>query len=239
MLVWRLEEQLALRRRRLFALNVTVPLVLVTPLALGGAPGAHAAAVYAVLFTFFGVFGSAIPLVRDGEEGLLERIMLTGFPLQRYVLDRTLSGALLDLLQLLPAAGMILTGADTRVGHIGPLAVALLAALVAANALGVLVAWVARSIAEAALFGAVSSLFLLYFSGVFRTPAPGSFLAVVEGVMPFTALHEALLVTVGASSVTAAQLIERLGWAGGVALALLAVVAGLGAPVVERLRVRA
>lgn len=235
MLVWRLEEQLALRRRRLFALNVVVPLALVAPVALGGAPAAHAAAVYAVLFTFFGVFGSAIPLVRDGERGLLERVMLTGFPLQRYVLDRTLSSAIIDLMQILPAAGVILAVADLGVGRIGPLALALFAALVAANAIGVLVAWAARSIAEAALFGSVVSLLLLHLSAVFRTPAPGSAWAAVEAVMPFTALHEMLLATVGIS-VGGADLMLRLTWAGGGAVVLLGVVTACGSLVVERLR---
>lgn len=237
MLVWRLEEQLALRRRRLFALNVAVPLALATPVALGGAPPTHAAAVYAVLFTFFGVFGSAIPLVRDGERGLLDRILLTGFPLQRYVLDRTLAGALLDLLQLLPTAAVILALADLGVGRIGPLALALFIALVAANALGVLVAWAARSIAEAAMFGSVVSLFLLHGSGVFRTPLPGSFGAGVEAVLPFTALHEAVLAMLGASP-GPVTLTDRLAAAGVGAAVLLVLVTAFGAPAVERLRGR-
>lgn len=71
-----LEWQLARRRVRLFVLNVAVPLILVVPVALSGAPRAHAAAVYTVLFTLFGTFGSAIPLVRDGESGIFTRVAL-------------------------------------------------------------------------------------------------------------------------------------------------------------------
>lgn len=228
MLVWRTEEQLALRRRRLFALNVLVPLVLVAALTLGGAPGFHAAAVYVVLFTFFGVFGSAIPLVRDGERGLLQRIWLSGFPLGRYLVERTLSGALLDVLQLLPALGVVLAGAGLGVHRIGVLAVALLATVLAANALGVWVAALARSIAEAALMGAVISLFLLHGAGVFRTPSPGSPGASIEALLPFTALHDALLsvLTPGAALPVAAALAEgAVACAGALALLLLTALA--------------
>ena len=70
---------------------------------------------------------------------------------------------------------------------------ALAATVWVANLVGVLVAAATRSLAEAALFSAVSTLLLLHASGVFRTPLPGSFGAAVKSVAPFRALHEALL----------------------------------------------
>ncbi|HUH13519.1 MAG TPA: hypothetical protein VMK65_10430, partial [Longimicrobiales bacterium] len=140
-----------------------------------------------------------------------------------------LSGALLDLLQLLPAVGVILAGAGLGVHRIGVLALALLATLLAANAVGVWVGALARSIAEAALVGAVIALFLLHGAGVFRAPAPGSAGAVIEGILPFTALHDALLSVLapGAGVPVGAALVEgAIASAGALALLLLTGLAG-------------
>lgn len=192
-IVWELEWRIAIARRRLFVLNIVVPLLLVLPVALGAAPAVHAAAVYVVLFAIFSTFGSAIPLVRDGESGLSGRVLRAGVEPASYFLQRTAAGAVLDVLQLGPALAVAALGAGA-----GPraflVAFAALAATVwVANLFGVLVAAATRSLAEAALFSAVSTLLLLHASGVFRTPMPGSLGAAFESVAPFRALHEALL----------------------------------------------
>lgn len=188
-----MELRAALARRRLFALNVVVPLSLVTPIALGAAPDPHAAAVYAVLFVLFGTFGSAIPLVRDAEDGLLERILSTGLSPASYLLQRSAAGSLIDAIQLLPALLVAGTGLGAYVGGLGAVWIVLASSIWIANLLGVLVASAARSLAETALVAAVSSLFLLHLSGVFRTPLQSSVWAWLEGASPFRTLHETML----------------------------------------------
>ena len=194
-----MEARVALARRRLLALNVLVPLSLVTPIALGAAPDPHAAAVYAVLFVLFGTFGSAIPLVRDAESGLLERILSTGLPAASYLLQRSASGSVIDAIQLLPALIVAGAGLGLPVGRLGAAWVVLAASLWIANLLGVLVASVARSLAETALVAAVCALLLLHLSGVFRTPTPSSVWAWLEAASPFRALHEILLALPGST----------------------------------------
>lgn len=194
---WRLEWTVALRRRRLFVLNVGVPLLLVVPVAWAGAPPAHAAAVYAVLFVLFGTFGSAIPLLRDGEGGILRRILLTGVPPSSLLLGRVAAGATLDTLQLLPALAVILLAGGADAGAVALALPALILALLFANLLGAAVAGAARSVAEGALFAAVAALLLLHASGVFRTPSPDSAWVVVEAWLPFRVLHEHLLAVAG------------------------------------------
>jgi hypothetical protein len=204
--LWRLELTLAVRRRRLLLLNVGIPLLLVLPVSLGGAPPFHAAAVYAVLFVLFGTFGAAIPVIRDGETGILRRFVLAGASPHSLLLARGLGGATLDALQLLPAVALILVvgflggGAATggEAGAASPSvllsgAVLLFGALVAANLVGLWVAALARSLAEGALFAAVVALFLLHGSGVFRTSAPGTVGAVLEALLPFGPFHRFLL----------------------------------------------
>jgi hypothetical protein len=217
--IWRLEWRIALRRRRLFLLNCGIPLLLVAPLVLGGAPVFHAAAALAVLFVLFGTFGSAIPLLREGQSGLLRRILLAGAPESRILLERSLASTLVDFVQLSPSLLLVLLawGAPAPVWAVLP--PVLLLTLAVANLLGIWIAATARSLAEGALFAAVVSLFLLHGSGVFRTASPGSAGAFFEAILPFGPLHQ-LLLTAGGGAGTG--IVVNLWAPGGAAMILLA-----------------
>jgi hypothetical protein len=191
--IWSLEWRVALRRRRLLLFNVAIPLFLILPIKVAGAPSFHASAAYSVLFVLFGTFGSAIPLLREGDGGPLRRMVLTGYPEWAFLTERVLASTLLDFLQLLPAVALILFPSSLEPGEFAVAAAALALALLAANLIGVWVAAAAGSIAEGALFAAVVALFLLHGSGVFRTPLPGTWGAGFEAVLPARPLHEALL----------------------------------------------
>lgn len=221
-LVWGLEWRRALRRRRLLLLNVVVPLALVVPLTLSSAPAQHAGAVYAVLFVLFGTFGSAIPLVREAESGLLLRMGLAGVATPALVAGKAAAGAALDMVQLLPSLLVILWAGTADGAMVARTAIFLLVALLVANVLGVWVAAVARSLAESALFAAVVSLFLLHAAGVFRTPSQGTIAATFERLAPFRPLHEALVEVIGGPSSAAAT-------APAVAVGVLAVAGSIAA----------
>ncbi len=192
LVVWRTEWLSALRHRRLMVFNTLIPLMLVATLALSPAPAVHAAATFTVLFALFGTFGSSIPLIRDGESGLLRRYVLTGVRPGGLLLQRVFANAALDLIQLAPSVLLILLTRGT-LSQAAMLAPALVLGLVAANALGVITAAVARSVAEGALFSAVSALLLLHLAGTFRTPVPETWQATLEAWSPFRPLHETLL----------------------------------------------
>lgn len=229
-LVAELEWRMALARRRLLVLNVVVPLALMAPIALGAAPPFHAAAVYAVLFALFGTFGSAIPLVRDAEAGIVARVLLAGIRPSGYLIQRAGASALLDVAQLAPALVVAWVGAHASPSALIEAALALGATLWVANLLGVIVAAVARSVAEAALFAATGALLLLHVSGVFRTPPAGSLAALLEAVGPFRALHESLLAMT--SGVPADGGTSLVAWA----VALPAMLAVLAGPLASSLR---
>jgi hypothetical protein len=190
--VWALEWRVAARRRRLAAFSAGVPLVLAAAIALGGAPPVHAAVVYATSFTLFGTFGAAVPWARDAERGFLTRLLLTGVASRALVVQRVIAGGLIDLVELAPAALVIVLAGGAGLGQATGLFLALAGGLLAANALGVWVATLADSLAETALLAAVSALVLLHAGGVFRTPTPGSAGAWVEHAVPFHYLHQAL-----------------------------------------------
>ena len=196
--VWRTEWLTALRRRRLLVLNVLIPLTFVATIALSPAPAVHAAAVFAVLFALFGTFGSSIPLIRDGESGLLRRYVLTGVHPGGLLLQRLFATTALDLIQLTPSVLVIAAARGSSPAQLAMIVPAMVVGLVAANALGALTAAVARSVAEGALFSAVAALLLLHLGGAFRSPVPETWQATLEAWSPFRPLHESLLAAAGA-----------------------------------------
>jgi len=187
-----LEWRRSRSRPRLFVMNVLIPLVLALPLAVGGAPRQHAAVVYAVLFTFFGTFGSAIPLLRDAERGMVRRISQLPIGAGPLLLGRALAGAALDSVQLAPACALV-AFTSLSASATAWLVLVLPLTLVFTGLLGTWIAAVAQSVAEGALFAAVTVLLLLHASGTFRSPSPESGGALIERIAPFRALHELLL----------------------------------------------
>ena len=196
--VFALEWRQAVRRPRVMVLSVLVPLMVVAGVALGGAPAPHAALVYTVLFTFFGTFGAGIPWARDSERGLIHRLLLTGTGAPRLVFERWTASTLLDLLQLLPALACLVIAYRADAGAAARLLGGVAVGLLAANALGILVAVLARSLAETALLASVAALLLLHGAGVFRTPQPDSLGERVQRVVPFHYMHVAVRAVAGA-----------------------------------------
>lgn len=196
--IWRTEWLTALRRRRLLAFNTLIPLAFVAPIALSSAPAVHAAAVFTVLFALFGTFGSSIPLIRDGESGLLRRYVLTGVHPGGLLLQHVFATAALDLIELAPSVLVIVVARGSSAAQIAMVVPAMALGLVAANTVGALTAALAKSVAEGALFSAVAALLLLHWAGTFRTPLPGTWQATLEAWSPFRPLHESLLAASGA-----------------------------------------
>ena len=116
--VWRAEWLTAVRRRRLLLFNILIPLTFVATIALSSAPAVHAAAVFTVLFALFGTFGSSIPLIRDGESGLLRRYVLTGVHPGGLLLQRVFAAVALDLIELAPSV-LVIVAARGELGFPG------------------------------------------------------------------------------------------------------------------------
>jgi hypothetical protein len=199
--IWSLEWRLAAKRPRVFAVSVVVPLALVAVVTLGGAPPVHVAVVCTALFAMFGTFGAAVPWARDAERGFLARLALTGQRPEALVGERIVANALLDFMELLPSAAVVLVAG--RPGTVTAVAflVTLAAAMVLANTLGVWLATLADSLGETALFSAVGSLLLLHASGVFRTPT-GGIAETLQVAIPWHHLHLLMreVIGVGAGS---------------------------------------
>lgn len=198
--IWRLTWRIALRRRRLLTWNVLVPVLLLVPVVTSGAATAHRVVVVAVFVVFFGAYGSCIPLIRDGMSGWAEKVLLTGYGGRRWLVERTLASTAIDWVQLLPAILVLVALTDAPADLLPAVLGTTALALLFANLLGVAVAALVRALGEAALGCAVLSLFALHAAGVFRTPARGSWWAVVETWNPLRPLHDVWLDALGAVS---------------------------------------
>lgn len=221
MTVWWLAWRSALARRRLFAWNVAVPALLLAPVALSEAAAPHRVAVYGVFIVFFATFGAAIPTVRDARDGWLDTVFRTGVSRAAWLAQTVLAETTLDLVQLAPVLAIVaLTGGGASPGSLGVLAAALPVAVLFANTLGVALAALVRSLAEAALASAAASLLLLHFAGFFRPPGEG-WTRTVAGLDPYTPLRVALEGIEGA--------------AGGAGLPLAALIVALAAPTLAAL----
>jgi hypothetical protein len=228
--VWSLEWRIAMRRRRLMAWNVVVPVGLLLPVALGEAAAPHRSAVYAVFLAFFGTFGGCIPLVGERSNGWSEKLVLTGYGVSRWLAERLLATTLIDAVQLAPAVALIFLLSGSGAATAGFVVLAVLHALGVANAIGSLVAGFISSLAEAALASAAVALFALHFSGVFRGATPGSWAWQVERFGPFRPLASAMdSMTSGGVSAT----LSPAEWLG--PLATGAVVVALAVVLAERL----
>lgn len=222
---WWLTWTLAFRRRRLLVWNLLVPALLLVPVVTSAAAAAHRAVVVAVFVTFFGAYGSCIPLIRDGMTGWAEKVWLTGYGGRRWLIERTLASAAIDWVQLLPANLLLAMLIGTSASETLALLIATALALLFANLLGVVVATLVRALGEAALGCAVVSLFALHLSGVFRTPSAGSWWAIVEDWSPLRPLHETWVASLssGPGLVVADGVLPALTLA---SLMLLAIAAG-------------
>jgi hypothetical protein len=192
MTIARLAWRSAVRRRRLLAWNLGVPLLLLGPVALSPAAAPHRVAVFGVFFVFFGTFGAAIPTVGDALDGWLDTVLRTGVRRWRWVCETVLAGAGLDALQLVPVSlVLVLSSGGVRSADVGLLAWGMVLALVVANVAGLAIAAAVRSLAEAALASAAVALLLLHYAGFFRTPVAG-WTRTLAAVSPYRPLREGL-----------------------------------------------
>ncbi len=168
---WQKELLEATRSRRAFALKFLLPLVLLAPLALGPLPESARAIGFAAAVLFIGVFGSSVRLIHLRDGGMLERMAVLPVPPRALAGEYVLAGSSLDGAQLgVPLLLLIAIGGYPP-QSVAAILLAYPAALIGANALGVLVASLSGSAAEGHLFAIISVIGVAGLSGL---AAPGT-----------------------------------------------------------------
>lgn len=183
-----------LRDRRGLFLKFALPAALLLPLILADVPASLQAAGITVAVIFSGVFGSSIGLVRIHESGMLDRMALLPVSPRRLTAGYVFANALLDLAQVaVPLVVFLLVHPPAPVGVVCAV-VSFASAVVAANALGVLVAAVPGSSGEGHLYAIVAVMAAIMLSGL-GAPAPYT-----QEFLPFWYLYAALVAAPGTSA---------------------------------------
>jgi hypothetical protein len=218
--VWETEWKTALAQKRELVLCVLTPLALALLIGSGAVPVDVAPASYAALFAGCALLRVALRTLRDGERGLVLRVIRGGVSPAAYVTQRAAAGAAISLAQLVPALLLAVLLARASTAHAAMALGAVAATVWTASLLGVVVAAWSRSRVEAVAFCAVGILLLLHMSGAFITPEPGGFGASLEQGSPFRALHESFTAMVSGGE--ARGVISAISWAVTLPVALAA-----------------
>lgn len=162
---WRKELLEATRGRRAFALKFLLPLLLLAPLAVTAVPDAMRAVGFSAAVLFIGIFGSSVRLIHLRDDRMLERMAVLPVPPSQVTAEYLFASALLDGVQLLLPLILLIAVGGYPLSGVAVILIVYPAALVGANALGVLVASLSASAAEGHLFAILSVVGAAVLSG--------------------------------------------------------------------------
>lgn len=208
---WQKELLEASRGRRAFALKFLLPLLLLAPLALGAVPASMKAGGFSAAVLFIGIFGASVRLIHLRDSRMLERMAVLPVPSHRLSAEYVLASASLDGVQLLIPLILLIATGEYSVSSVTVILLTYPAALIGANALGVLVASFSASAAEGHLFAIILVMGVAVLS-VFSLPGvAGSWSA---WLLPFGPFAAALRASPGGAPVAAVP----IAWLSAVAL---------------------
>jgi len=175
-----------LRNRRGLVLKFALPAALLLPLILADVPLSLPATGITIAVVFSGVFGSSIGLVRLRESGMLERMAMLPTSPRRLIAGYAFANILLDGAQLaIPLVVFLVIHPPAPVGAVCVI-VSFASAVVAANALGILVAAIPESSGEGHIYAIITVMAAIVLSGLVA-PAPYT-----QWFLPFWYLYETL-----------------------------------------------
>jgi hypothetical protein len=171
--LWQREILEQTRRKRSCVVKFTLPLVLTAPLLLPNVPVTIRGDAFTLLLIFIGVFGSAIGLIRTRETGMMARMAVLPLSPVRLIAEYLLAHSLIEGLQFLVPL-ILITGSSgySSTALIG-LGMTFFIVILAANAIGVMVAVAAGSSGEGHLFAVLSVLGVIALSGLFCSMGDG------------------------------------------------------------------
>jgi hypothetical protein len=190
-----LEERKSVRS---LCFKLLLSFILLSPLAISWVPAQIKSDGLTVAVIFLGIFGSSVGLMRWRDTKMLERLAMLPVSPATILSDYILASSLIEGLQLAVPSILILLTKSTEPVYILWIIVCFLAALVSANAIGVMVAILARSSGEVHLYAFLAVLVVSGLSGLFSGSTQGSYF-LIEPIWPFWQLSNSLLFAWGAS----------------------------------------
>jgi hypothetical protein len=166
--LWKKEILEQTRKRRSCVVKFVLPLVLTLPLLLPHVPETVRGDAFTLLLIFIGVFGAAVGLIRARESGMMVRLAMLPVSPVRITGEYLLAHSLFDGLQFLVPLLLITTPWTRNPFTLPLLGFTFLLVILAANAIGGMVAVAAGSSGEGHLLAVLAVLGVVGLSGLFR-----------------------------------------------------------------------
>jgi hypothetical protein len=171
--LWQREILEQTRKKRSCVVKFILPLVLTVPLLLPNIPVSVRSDAFTLLLVFIGVFGSAIGLIRVRESGMMARMAVLPVSPARMTGEYLLAHSLFDGFQFLIPLILVSIPLISDIPLLFMLGVTFFIVILAANAIGAMVAVAAGSSGEGHLFAVLSVLLVVGLSGLFRSTDGG------------------------------------------------------------------
>ena len=193
--IWQRELVEFAQRRRALTIKLAFPLVVGIPLVFA-APPFYAAMSLTMLIAIVGTLGAGAVLTRERQSGLTLRYRTLPVTPGRLLIERLSTGAVIDLLQMIPVLVLITVRHPSQFAWWPSLLLSTAAVLLLGNLMGAIASTLSDSPGEVMLYVFIPLLPLLYLSGIF-TPLEHPALLVISRLLPFSYLHESLLGALG------------------------------------------
>lgn len=194
---WKKDVALFVGKRFALVIKMLYPVAIIGPVAASGIPEVYAAAVVGIVAIMAGTFGAGESLTSDLNDGVLARVALTPLSPQRIVFQILAVNAVLDFVQILPALLIVYALHPAPLVWVLAATFGVFATLVAANAIGILIANFTSSPADVLLYATAILFPLIYISGLFRNTNPTGVLATARDLVPFAHMNDALKAVFG------------------------------------------
>ncbi len=194
--IFRKEIIETLRNRKLVAIKMVFPFLIVLSMLMGTPPLTATAGLITMLVVFIGVFGTGIGIIKEKTDGMFNRIIVTPLTPRRIILENLLAGVVIEFVQFSPILIAVIAIFSPSPEWIISLFLSMTAAVVTANVIGLIISSLSSSMGEVHLYSALSLFPVFATSGIF-TPLKNSVQVYLAFFSPFAHLKQALLAVFG------------------------------------------
>lgn len=178
--------------KKAMVMKFILPLILLSPLIIFHIPLNIKAVILTLFILFTGTLGTSVKLTRLKETNMLEKLAVIPLSPSKFMVNFVFANTLFDGLQLLVPFVLIVFFSVSHVTEITWITTCYLAAILGANAIGVLVALIAGSSGEVHLYSTLTVLLVGAISIPF-TVSVGGIIRDIGNILPFKLFYDALL----------------------------------------------
>jgi hypothetical protein len=183
-----------IKNKKTMVIKLSLPLILSIPLMIPGIPLYAKAGLFAMIIIFISTFGSSVSLIQLKDNKLIERLALLPTSEHVFIYEYIASNSIIDTLKMSIPLLLFLIFNITAFNalNISWIILNFIISIIFANALGVIVALIAKSSGEGHLFSIIMVLVVSLISGIFFTSLP-PLLNFLQFLTPFYSLSNSII----------------------------------------------